>query len=572
MEKSLGRYTILEELGQGGLGKVYKAHDPQLDRIVAIKMLIAGESANEKETERFLREARATALLHHPNIVTIYDICQDKKATYFAMEFVDGVTLQTLTHKTPLSIRQAIAIMVKICEAVHYAHGQGVIHRDIKPANVMLTQNQEPKVMDFGLAKITREKKRLSLSGTIFGTLQYMPPEQAEGHVRAIDVRSDVYSLGATLYELVTAQPPFTGNSLQILYRISHDDPLSPRRLNPRVPPDLESIILKALHKNKGRRYQSAQALRDDLLNFSEGKPVVARPIGYDEKCLRWTRKHKLAICGVCLIPLLLLTIWQAMTQRRPQEKQTPFQWTVKSVNQDKHEQCLFVEGEKILLESKLQLLQPFFGQAAIEIYGPGVEYIHRGGDGNVQSRMSECAHIPLVLTKKTGPFTLKVKLSIGTASQERQIKFDVKGWLDIIRSKVRPEIWAREQPYFGKQACYNGHFYMLIRRQAGWLEAQKACEELGGHLVTITSKEENDAAFTTVEAGSIVWIGLKKDKRTQKFLWITGEDTEKFQNWCPGEPNNMRGREDSGEMYYGDQWNDNYYMAQNPFLCEWEP
>jgi phosphate/phosphite/phosphonate ABC transporter binding protein len=259
-----GRYRILAEIGRGGMGRVYKAYDASLNRVVAIKVLIAGEAAVQVEAQRFVKEARASAQLCHPNIVTLYDIGTEGKQTYLVMEFIEGISLKTLRQRAPLSIRQTVEIMRKVGTAVSYAHSQGIIHCDLKPANIMIDPFNEPKIMDFGLAKMMQETSELTKSGVILGTPLYMPPEQARGR-RDIDYRSDVYALGAILYELLTDSPLFSGGCMEILEKIFADDPIPPSQIKPDIPKDLENICLKALEKEKERRYQSAAKFVDDL-------------------------------------------------------------------------------------------------------------------------------------------------------------------------------------------------------------------------------------------------------------------------------------------------------------------
>lgn len=320
--RNFGRYQIISELGRGGMGCVYKAYDPDLERIVAIKMMLSGESARQEDSERFLREARATAKFDHPNIVKIYDIGSQAGQSFFTMEFVEGSSLKSLAKKSPPSICQITEIMVKVGDAVHYAHRQGIIHRDLKPANVMMTQKGDPKVMDFGLAKMVKETGKLSQSGMVMGTLHYMPPEQAEGRLSAIDARSDVYALGTMFYELLTGFVPFTGDSsFQIIYQILNKEPIPPSQYKRYIPKDIESICLKALEKDKNHRYQSAAELVDDLLRFSKGEPVWARPIGIMRKLGRKAKRHRRVLIGMGIVCFIVTTIMWSWYAHKIQEK-----------------------------------------------------------------------------------------------------------------------------------------------------------------------------------------------------------------------------------------------------------
>ena len=270
-QRQFGRYQIIQEIGRGGMGVVYKAHDPELERTVALKVLLAPE----KFLDRFAREAKATASLRHPNIVSVYDIGRTGQQHFFTMDFIDGISLKKLYQLAPLSIEQIVAVLSKVARAVDYANEQGIIHRDLKPSNIMIDGNKQPKVMDFGLAKMEKASKRLSQTGMMIGTLEYMSPEQAQGNPRHIDKRSDVYGLGAILYELLTGIPPFTGNSsYEVIYKIANKKPAPPRQTNRNIPKDLETICLKALAKNMQARYQSAKEFAEDLERFARSEPI----------------------------------------------------------------------------------------------------------------------------------------------------------------------------------------------------------------------------------------------------------------------------------------------------------
>jgi serine/threonine protein kinase len=279
-KKHLGPYEILEEIGRGGMGVVYKAFHPQLKRTVALKVLIAGEDASEDAIKRFRREAEAVAKLgHHPNIVPVYDIGAEGRNHYIAMHFVDGKPLDRMIDDGELSPRQAALITKKLAEALHHAHQHGILHRDIKPANVLMSseipnlngkkpkgsahvggwdlevggsarEGGEPMLTDFGLAKDVESESMMTQSGMTLGTPQYMPPEQADGRLKDIDERSDVYSLGATLYEMLAFAPPFTGETVvNVIRMVLLDDPVSPRKRNRLVEKDLETICIKCLEK-----------------------------------------------------------------------------------------------------------------------------------------------------------------------------------------------------------------------------------------------------------------------------------------------------------------------------------
>ena len=268
----LGKYVLLKELGRGGMGVVYKAWESPLKRWVALKVLLG--SGGQEELIRFRREAQTAASLRHPGIVGIFEVGDIGDKHVIAMEFVDGKSLAGEKLPAP----KAAGLLAQVCHAVEFAHSRGVIHRDIKPHNIMVDREGKPFVMDFGLAKSLEGHSQITMSGTVVGTPSYMAPEQASGNVASIGKQSDVYSLGAVLYELLTGLPPFKGpNPVETLRRVVNEDVQPPSRLNAAVPPDLETIALKCLEKEPARRYPSAAALASDLERFCAGESIAAR-------------------------------------------------------------------------------------------------------------------------------------------------------------------------------------------------------------------------------------------------------------------------------------------------------
>lgn len=290
--RRFGDFTLINEIARGGMGVVYKARQESLKRIVALKMILAGKLAGELDVQRFRAEAEAAALLDHPGIVPVYEFGEWEGQHYFSMGFVDGPSLAQ-AFDDPYPPRQATELMVKVCDAVEYAHRQGVVHRDLKPANVLLEANGNPRISDFGLAKRVELNSGLTVSGQIMGTPSYMPPEQALGSGSNVTQASDIYSLGAILYELLTGRPPFqSDNPMETLRQVLHRDPIPPRQLNSSVPRDLETVCLKCLNKEPRRRYESADALADELRRYLAGQPIHARPISGVERAARLCRRN----------------------------------------------------------------------------------------------------------------------------------------------------------------------------------------------------------------------------------------------------------------------------------------
>jgi serine/threonine-protein kinase len=289
-------YEVESLLGRGGMSLVYKARHLRLNRFVALKMLISGAYAGPHERARFQREAEAAASLRHARIVQVYDVGDHDGWSYFTMELVEGGTLAQAQAGTPQPARQAAALVATLAGALQVAHRGGIVHRDLKPANILLTSDGTPKIADFGLARHFDGKPAVTLSGTRIGTPSYMAPEQVIGKVVAIGPAADIYALGVLLYEMLTGRPPFRGETAAETERqVLNHEPVSPSRLNPKVPRDLETICLKCLSKEPERRYGSATALAEDLTRFREGRPIQARALGWEARFWRWGRRNPTA-------------------------------------------------------------------------------------------------------------------------------------------------------------------------------------------------------------------------------------------------------------------------------------
>jgi eukaryotic-like serine/threonine-protein kinase len=314
-------YEVEGVLGHGGVGIVYRAWHLRLHRPVALKMLLAGLHAQGTERGRFEREAETVAALRHPNVVPIYDVGDVDGQPYFTMELVEGGSLAEKIRGVPQPARQGAALVATLAEAVHAAHQRGIVHRDLKPGNVLLAEDGTPKITDFGLARRLDGGAGLTLNGVHAGTPSYMAPEQARGEKNGVGPATDVYALGAILYELLTGRPPFRAESASAtLHQVTNEEPVAPRRLNPRVPRDLQTICLKCLSKEPRKRYADAQTLAEDLRRFERGEPIKARPVGPVERAVRWVRRQPALAgtlgLGVLLASALVVTVVRWHVQR----------------------------------------------------------------------------------------------------------------------------------------------------------------------------------------------------------------------------------------------------------------
>src|SRR5262245_58353870 len=325
-DRSFGDYELLGRIARGGMGVIYKARQVCLNRIVAVKMMLPGMLISEAEASRFQNEAEVIANLRHPNIVAVHEVGAHDGQRYFSMDYVEGQSLAAVVRDHPLPARTAARYVKVIAEAIHYAHQQGILHRDLKPSNVLLDKAGNPRITDFGLAKRLASDSRLTATGTVLGTPSYMPPEQADAKSRRLGPASDVYSIGAILYELLTGRPPFqAATPLDTILLVINTEPIAPRMLNPKLSRDLETICLKCLEKDPRWRYQSAQDLADDLDRYLKRAPIKARRINLLNRGWRWCRRNpwQTTATAALILAILMTSLWaigwrrmRAMTER----------------------------------------------------------------------------------------------------------------------------------------------------------------------------------------------------------------------------------------------------------------
>jgi serine/threonine-protein kinase len=389
----LGKYELIEEVGRGAFGIVYRARDTELGRTVAVKVPRAGRPAAPGEMDRFLREARNVAQLEHPHIVPVHDAGRDGEACYLVSAFVAGTTLADRLADGRLAPRDAAELAARVADALQHAHRQGVVHRDIKPSNILIDGQGEPHLTDFGLAKRDVGEITVTLDGELLGSPAYMSPEQARGEAHRVDGRSDVFSLGVVLYELLTGERPFRGDHLHMIRKqVIEDEPRPPRRLNDRIPRDLETICLKCLGKEPRQRYATAGALADDLRRFLTGRPIQARPIGVLGRSGRWCRRNPaVAALGAALL-LVFLGGFAAVTAQwlRARREWARAERNLQLANQSVDDYFTKVSQDKLLNQKGMQPLRKELLALALPYYRSFLQ--QRGDDPKLRAGLARAS------------------------------------------------------------------------------------------------------------------------------------------------------------------------------------
>src|SRR6266700_1635137 len=325
----LGDYELLEEVGRGGQGVVFRARQKSLNRTVALKVISLGQWASKAHVRRFRREAEAAARLEHPGIVPIHEVGERDGSCYFSMKFIEGGQLDEVARRDPIPIRRAVELMANVARTVHYAHERGILHRDIKPGNILLDAKGEPHLTDFGLARLVESESTVTRTMEVLGTPSYMAPEQAVGNNARVTEATDIYGLGAVLYQLLTGHPPFAGGTTFETVRLVLDtEPRQPRLWNPKVDRDLATIGLKCLEKDPKRRYLSALALAEDLERWLKHEPIRARRTGIFTRGKKWLRRNpSIAVMAAMLLVLAVplgVMIWRTESERSATSNSAP--------------------------------------------------------------------------------------------------------------------------------------------------------------------------------------------------------------------------------------------------------
>ena len=532
-------YEILRELGRGGMGVVFLARQTALNRLVALKMVLDGAFASPEDRQRFLREAELIARLHHPSIVQVFEFGTLEEHPYFSLEYVSGGTLAERLQGRPQDPRTSAALLGQLADAVQHAHSLGIVHRDLKPANVLLLlKNEEsqvkkespispnvgplplslflPKITDFGLAKQVQAEPGITTSGTLLGTPNYMAPEQARGTGAVIGPATDVYALGAILYELLTGRPPFQGLSpMETAMQVIVQEPVSPRRLLPTVPRDLETISLKCLQKDPHRRYESAAALAADLRRYLDGQPIQARPIGPLERLGKWARR-KPGVAGLtaALVFLAAASIaglswlyWDAHTQRhqalaareearaaeaRAKEAETRARLAAAQADvlnrffidhflaqiQPEQARNRTITFEEVLSRAAARIAQVFAGQPELELQIRALMGKAYTDLGRHQDALFHLERVTLLSLELYGPQhhrTLVARTNLASVrNQVQQTPEDLQEVRDLLAQRLK-----ELGPDHSETLTLQNNLAQLLRRQDQAAEAEKIYREI---------------------------------------------------------------------------------------------
>jgi serine/threonine-protein kinase len=511
-------YELLGELGRGGMAVVYKARQRGLNRLVALKFLRWGPDSSAEERARFHGEAEAVARLKHSNVVQVYEVGEQDGRPFLALELLEGGSLARWLNGTPWPARAAADLVEPLARAVHVAHKLNIIHRDLKPDNILLTADGTPKVADFGLAKLLDGDGHQTGTGSVLGTPSYMAPEQAQGRRRDIGPATDVYALGAVLYQLLTGRPPFRAETpMDTVMQVITEEPVPPARLNPKLPRDLESICLKCLQKEPHRRYASAEALAEDLRRFLEGRPIQARPVGRIERAAKWARRRPAAAALLTLTALLLLAavgglLWGQQRRLEQVRQQAEREQRTKYLNREAT--AALDEGARSLRKLHERLRDPQQAHVLLSDIDQWQALV-QAGQGALARGQALARSEPALLGED-----LRQRLQ----ELERQLQADGRDYqLARKLDDIRLEAWSLADGKWERAkalASYPGAF-----AEAGY-DVEK------GDVGQLTARIRQSRIRYALVAALDLWAVLSADPPRRRLLALTGQaDPDRWRN-----------------------------------------
>ncbi|WP_372366010.1 protein kinase [Candidatus Uabimicrobium sp. HlEnr_7] len=547
-KRKIKQYEIIEVIGQGGMGKVYKALDTNMQRIVALKVML--EKKTEVSLQRFKREALTMAKLNHPNILEIYESGNDGDIAFISMPFIEGESLKALMKKEKLPLRQIVRMIAKIAEAVDHAHKNGVIHRDLKPDNILLDDG-EPKVMDFGLAKLSKSSQKLSKTEQFIGTLHYMSPEQVSGE--RLNNQSDIYSLGVILYELLTGAVPIRGkNFANLMVEMMRKEIVPPSQLNKRVSKDLENVCLKALEKKPQDRYGNARAFSRDLKRSLIGKSSVAmspkNALFRRSKRILSQHKHLIIAASILLLSWATKNIMSETVDRYQVliddsefiEDREQVSDPIKQKKKEREEQKALEQKalEQKALEQKA-LEQKALEQKALE-QKERILKEKKQEDQRKKEQVLREKNNQKKLTQKQEALKKKQealkKKQEALQEEQRQKKYKFKKIKARKRNKKKYKksdiykILKKRNIEYEKIRVFSKHEYLVMNTRQSYLAAKELCAAIGGYPLTVTTTKESDFITSLLQNKKAYWLALERNKKND-FEWITGESISNT-NW----------------------------------------